>query len=57
MCTYSGKEITWEEALNHGARVTPENMAELAFDSTTPTVPDAEGVYPVPVPGLTRVLA
>jgi hypothetical protein len=32
-------------------------MAELAFDSTTPTVPDADGVYPVPVPGLTRVLA
>ena len=57
MCTYSGKEITWEEALNHGARVTPENMADLAFDSATPTVPNEEGVYPVPVPGLTRVLA
>jgi len=57
MCTYSGKEITWEEALNHGARVTPENMAELAFNSAPPTVPNEEGVYPVPVPGLTRVLA
>lgn len=57
MCTYSGKEIGWEEALHHGARVTPENMAELAFDSTPPTLPDAEGRYPVPVPGLTKVLA
>ena len=57
MCTYSGKEISWDEALNHGARVTPENMADLTFDSTPPTLPDSDGQYQVPVPGLTRVLA
>ncbi|MBL8848092.1 MAG: Gfo/Idh/MocA family oxidoreductase [Planctomycetaceae bacterium] len=57
MCTYSGKEISWDEALNHGARVTPDNMADLAWDSAPPTVPDVDGAYPVPVPGLTRVLA
>ena len=43
MCTYSGKEISWDEALNHGARVTPENMADLAWDSVPPTLPDENG--------------
>lgn len=53
MCTYSGKEITWDEALNSKLSVMPK---EYSFTATPPTVPDAEGNYPIPVPGKTRVV-
>jgi predicted dehydrogenase len=56
MCTYSGQEITWDDALNRGIRLTPENVADITFDSTPPVLPDADGVYAVPVPGVTKVL-
>lgn len=56
MCTYSGKEIGWDEALNNGLRVTPENMPGLTLESMPPTMPDENGRYPVPVPGVTSVL-
>ena len=55
MCTYSGKQISWEEALNNGRRVTPEDVPNLTFESTPPTVPNDQGEYPVPVPGVTAV--
>jgi hypothetical protein len=53
MCTYSGKEITWDDALNSKLSVMPK---EYSFTATPPTVPDAEGNYPIPVPGKTRVV-
>ena len=53
MCTYSGKEITWDDALNSKLSVMP---TEYSFTATPPTVPDAEGNYPIPVPGKTRVV-
>lgn len=56
MCTYSGKEITMEKALNEGPQIVP-NWEDLAWDAAPPTVPDANGHYPVPVPGVTDVFA
>jgi predicted dehydrogenase len=53
MATYSGKEVSFEEALASDLALVPERYA---FDATPPTVPDADGRYPVPVPGVTRVL-
>ena len=55
MCTYSGKSLSWEEALNNGLRVTPEDVPNLTFESQPPTVPNDQGEYPVPVPGVTAV--
>lgn len=54
MVTYSGKEITMEQALNEGPQIVP-NPEDLSWDLAPPTTPDANGVYPVPVPGVTDV--
>ncbi len=54
MCTYSGKELTWEQALNSEVQIV--ESADLTWDSTPPTVPDADGFYPIPHPGLTKVV-
>ena len=53
MATYSGKLIRWDEAINSKRSVMPERYA---WDAAPPTVPDAEGNYPIPVPGKTQVL-
>lgn len=52
MATYSGKEITWDEALNSDISLMPKTFA---FDAEPPIVP-VEGRYPVPVPGKTKVV-
>jgi len=53
MCTYSGKQISMFDALNKGKGIMPE---ELGWDVNPPTLPDENGFYPVPVPGVTKVL-
>ena len=53
MLTYCGQELSWDDALNHGSSVMPK---EFSFQATPPSVPDANGMYPVPQPGKTRVL-
>jgi len=52
MATYTGKEITWEQALNSNHILVPDN---LDWDSTPPVIPDENGKYPVPVPGVTKI--
>ena len=53
MCTYSGVPLTWEQAINSEISVMPK---EFTFQSTPPTLPDADGFYPIPMPGRTRVV-
>ena len=53
MATYSGKVVTWEEGLNSEIDLSP---AEYAWEAAPPVLPDAEGYYPVPVPGKTQVV-
>lgn len=53
MCTYSGKELTWDNALNSEIGVMP---TEFSFNSTPPSVPGADGLYALPIPGITRVV-
>ena len=50
MATYSGKLITWEDALNSPLRYMPDE-ADLGWDKNPPVMPDDNGNYPVPVPG------
>ncbi len=47
---HSGRVITWEEALASKFEWCP-NIDNLTADSPAPVMPDAEGRYPVPVPG------
>lgn len=50
MATYSGKVITWEDALNNETRLVPDN---LDWDVDPPVMPDENGRYPVAIPGVT----
>ena len=51
MATYSGKIVTWEDALNSKLNLVPER---LTFDAEASVQPDADGTYPCAVPGLTK---
>ena len=50
LATYSGQVIDWDTALNSGLGIQP---AKYAFDAEPPVLPDADGFYPIAVPGKT----
>lgn len=52
MTCYSGRQITWEDAMKSNFQLFQNNCS---FDMTPPVKPDANGIYPVPVPGVTQV--
>jgi predicted dehydrogenase len=54
MATYSGKMVDWEEALNSKLQLVPDGP--LDWQSKPPVLPDADGWYPVAVPGQTVAL-
>ncbi len=51
MALYSGKQVTWEEAITSQLRLAP---IRYAWDADPPTLSDAEGRYPVAAPGVTK---
>lgn len=53
MATYSGKVITWDEAMQSDLQIMPE---VVSWDTIPPTLPDENGLYPVPIPGVTTVV-
>jgi hypothetical protein len=53
MATYSGKPVTWDQALNSKLDLMPET---LAWDANPKVMPNANGEYPIPVPGITRAV-
>lgn len=53
MVVYSGKEVTWEEALNSNIDTMPKS---LSWDADPPTKPNANGEYPIPTPGITKAV-
>ena len=55
MATYSGKMITWDEALNSDRTLAPIDDF-VSFDDPAPVLPDGNGHYPVPMPGVTEVI-
>jgi myo-inositol 2-dehydrogenase / D-chiro-inositol 1-dehydrogenase len=48
---YTGEVITWEQAMKSEYVVAPKT---LALDAEPPTMPDVNGLYPIPTPGITR---
>jgi predicted dehydrogenase len=57
MCTYSGQEITWEQALNSKRVLAPgTDVAKLTFDTAPLSKPDANGLYPIPMPGQYEII-
>ena len=53
MATYSGKVVTWEEALASDLSLAPDRYD---FEAPPPVLPDDEGRYRVAIPGETVVL-
>jgi predicted dehydrogenase len=48
LATYSGKIVTWDDAVASDLTEFPKN---LAWDAPAPVQKDANGDYPIPVPG------
>jgi len=53
LCTYSGKVLTMEQALNSEISIMPKSFA---FDAETPVKPNENGEYPIAVPGQSVVV-
>jgi len=53
LATYSGKVITWDDALKSELALAPDRYD---FDGTPPVLPGPDGIYPCAVPGVTKVL-
>ncbi|MCR4414142.1 MAG: Gfo/Idh/MocA family oxidoreductase [Thermoguttaceae bacterium] len=51
MAVYSGRVVTWDEAVRSELNLLP---AKLALDADPPVLPDADGFYPVAMPGQTK---
>ena len=51
MATYSGEVVEWDKALNSGISIMP---TRFAWDAMPPTLPDANGFYPIATPGTTK---
>jgi myo-inositol 2-dehydrogenase / D-chiro-inositol 1-dehydrogenase len=55
MAAESGKEITWAEAMQSNLELAP-GLDNYTMDSNPPVMPDAQGHYPIAMPGITKVL-
>lgn len=53
MASYSGKVIEWDEALNSEIDLSP---AQYAWDADPSVMPDANGRYPIAIPGQTTTV-
>jgi len=51
MATYSGQEVTWDDAMASDQRLVPDDLVD--FSSPAPVQPDGDGRYPVAAPGVT----
>jgi len=54
MAGESGKEVTWEQALNSELELAPGLEEIESLDAPAPVQPDANGNYPVAIPGQTK---
>jgi predicted dehydrogenase len=53
MATYSGQMIEWDKAINSGIDIQPK---VYDFNAAPPVLPNADGFYPIAVPGVTKYL-
>lgn len=52
MVCYTGQQLTWDEVMKSNWRAGPETCS---WDMEPPVKPEADGTYPVPIPGLTKL--
>jgi hypothetical protein len=51
LATYTGQIVEWDKAINSGLDLHPK---EYDWNAMPPLVPNADGYYPVAVPGVTK---
>lgn len=51
--TYSGKEVSWDEAMKSEINLMPDI---LSWDALPKVLPDADGMYPYAIPGRSKVV-
>ncbi len=56
MAAESGKEITWDQAINSNLELAPGLDQITSLDAPAPVQPDKNGDYPIAKPGFTTVL-
>jgi predicted dehydrogenase len=54
LAVYSGKRITWKEAVESGFAFPP--AGELTMNTEPPVKPGADGIYPVAIPGQSKLI-
>jgi predicted dehydrogenase len=52
---YTGKEVTWDQVTKSDFVLGPK-CEECSFDMEPPVKPDEKGIYPVPIPGQTKMI-
>ena len=53
MSAHTGQIVTWDDALNHEHELAGE-ADKLTMESPAPVQANAEGKYPIPLPGITN---
>jgi myo-inositol 2-dehydrogenase / D-chiro-inositol 1-dehydrogenase len=53
MATYSGAEVTWEQATSSTLDLAP-GLGTLTPSSAAPVLPESDGSYPIAMPGTTK---
>lgn len=53
MVDYTGQALTWDQAINSQLDLSPERYA---FDAAPPVLPEADGNYPIALPGITKFI-
>ncbi|MDI9443478.1 MAG: gfo/Idh/MocA family oxidoreductase, partial [Planctomycetota bacterium] len=56
MAAESGKLVAWDEAINSDLVLAPGLEKIASLDDPAPVAPDAQGQYPVAMPGFTKAL-
>ncbi|MEP6948921.1 MAG: Gfo/Idh/MocA family oxidoreductase [Ginsengibacter sp.] len=51
LATYSGQIVEWDKAINSGLDLHPK---VYDWNAATPVVPNADGFYPIAIPGVTK---
>ena len=51
MATYSGQVVEWDKAINSGIDIHPK---VYDWDALPPVLPNADGFYPIAIPGVTK---
>ena len=55
IAAYTGKPVSWDEVIGADFEFEPK-LADVTLDMPAPTKPDATGNYPLPIPGVTKLL-